>query len=165
MQINLSPPLSKLEQLAGLLLARGETVGTAESCTGGLISAWLTSLPGSSNWFKGGVVSYANEIKTFLLGVPENLLVAHGAVSEAVASAMAEGAARALKVNHSLAVTGIAGPDGGAPDKPVGTVWLAWSVRGQITAERRLFKGGRDEIRTQAANQALSVLLALLRSS
>lgn len=162
MQINLTPPLPELEELANLLLARGETLGTAESCTGGLISAWLTSLPGSSNWFTGGVVSYANEIKTSLLGVPANLLAAHGAVSEAVAVAMAEGAVKALKVDHSLAVTGIAGPGGGTPDKPVGTVWLAWSVHGQTTAKRCLFKGGRAEIRGQAAKQALSMLLPLL---
>ena len=164
MQINLTPPLPELEELARLLLARGETLGTAESCTGGLISAWLTSLPGSSDWFRGGVVSYANEVKSSLLGVPEGLLTAHGAVSEAVALAMAAGAIKTLKVDHSLAVTGIAGPGGGSPEKPVGTVWLSWSVAGKTFAEHCLFAGDRSAIRAQAAAKALSGLLDTLKT-
>lgn len=164
MQINLTPHHSELEELARLLSTRGETLGTAESCTGGLISAWLTSLPGSSAWFKGGVVSYANEVKSSLLGVPEELLAAHGAVSEAVAIAMAAGAIKALGVTHSLAVTGIAGPDGGTPEKPVGTVWLAWSVAGKTFAEHCLFAGNRSAIRAQAAAKALSGLLNTLET-
>ena len=156
--------LPELENLARLLLARGETLSTAESCTGGLISALITSLPGSSAWFTGGVVSYANEVKTGLLNVPEEIIATHGAVSEACALAMASGAAKALHTTHSLAVTGIAGPDGGSPDKPVGTVWLAWSVAGQTTAEHRLFAGGRAQIRAQAAAAAISGLLERLAS-
>ena len=162
MHINLSPPPSGLEELARLLTTRGEILSTAESCTGGLISALITSLPGSSVWFTGGVVSYANEVKVGLLGVPEKIIAAHGAVSEACAQAMAAGAAKTLRTTHSLAVTGIAGPDGGSPDKPVGTVWLAWSVAGQTTAERRLFAGGRAQIRAQAAAAAISGLLERL---
>ena len=164
MQIYLTPPLAELEELARLLPARGQTLGTAESCTGGLISALITSLPGSSGWFKGGVVSYANEIKSSLLGVPEELLTARGAVSEACALAMAVGAIKALKVEHSLAVTGIAGPDGGTPEKPVGTVWLAWSVGEKTFAKHCLFAGNRDEIRTQTAIKALSGLLNMLKN-
>ena len=162
--INLTSPLSGLEELARLLLARGETLGAAESCTGGLISTLITSLPGSSGWFKGGVVSYANEIKSSLLGVPGELLAARGAVSEACALAMAAGAIKALGAEHSLAVTGIAGPGGGTATKPVGTVWLAWSVDGQTTAEHCLFAGNRTEIRTQAAVKALSGLLDMLKT-
>ena len=156
--------LPELEELATRLLAKKETLGTAESCTGGLVSALITSLPGSSGWFKGGVVSYANEIKTALLQVPEDILAAHGAVSKASALAMAAGAVRALGVEHSLAVTGIAGPEGGTPDKPVGTVWLAWSVAGQSTAKHCLFTGNRAEIREQAAGEALAGLLRLLKT-
>ncbi len=153
-----------LKDLARLLLEQGETLGTAESCTGGLISAWITALPGSSAWFKGGVVAYANEIKATLLGVPEDILRTHGAVSEAVAMAMAAGAANALGATHSLAVTGIAGPDGGTKDKPVGTVWLGWHVAGQTFAQHCLFAGNRDEIRAQAARSAMQGILDLLKT-
>ena len=155
---------TSLRPLAGLLLTRGETLGTAESCTGGLIAALITSLPGSSAWFKGGITAYANEIKTALLGVPEDVLATHGAVSEATALAMAQGAIKNLRVSHSLAVTGIAGPDGGSPDKPVGTVWLAWCVAGQATARRFLFTGDRAAVRDQAAQAALEELVRLLRA-
>ena len=154
--------LPELEKLACLLFARGETLSTAESCTGGLISALITSLPGSSGWFTGGVVSYANEIKTGLLGVPEEIIAAYGAVSEPCALAMASGAAKILSTTHSLAVTGIAGPDGGSPGKPVGTVWLAWSVAGRTTAKRCLFAGDRAQVRSQAAAAAMAGLLERL---
>ena len=164
MKTDLNLSLTELAPLAGLLLARGETLGTAESCTGGLIAALITSLPGSSAWFKGGITAYANEIKTALLGVPEDVLATHGAVSEATALAMAQGAIKNLRVSHSLAVTGIAGPDGGSPDKPVGTVWLAWCVAGQATARRCLFTGGRAAVRAQAAQAALEELVRLLRA-
>ncbi len=164
MNIHLAYPLSELEDLASLLLTRGETLGTAESCTGGLIAALITSLPGSSAWFKGGITAYANELKTALLGVPEDMLATHGAVSEATALAMARGTVKALHVSHSLAVTGIAGPDGGTKDKPVGTVWLAWCVAGQATARRCLFEGDRAGVRTQAAETALRELARLLRA-
>lgn len=158
----LNTTLKSLDDMAQLLLARGETLSAAESCTSGLICAALTSLPGSSGWFKGGIIAYANEIKAALLGVPEELIAAHGAVSEAVALAMAGGACAALRTSHSLAVTGIAGPDGGTPEKPVGTVWLAWSVAGRLFAEQRLFTGHRAEIRSLAAQRALTGLLERL---
>ena len=164
MYFDLPSSLSELEELARLLTARGETLGTAESCTGGLISALITSLPGSSRWFKGGVISYANEIKSSLLGVPEELLLRHGAVSEACALAMTAGAIKMLGVDHSLAVTGIAGPDGGTLEKPVGTVWLAWSVAGQTAAAHCLYTGNRAEVRAQAAAKALSGLLDMLKA-
>ena len=164
MKTDLNLSLTEPAPLARLLLARGETLGTAESCTGGLIAALITSLPGSSAWFKGGITAYANEIKTALLGVPEDVLATHGAVSEATALAMAQGAIKNLRVSHSLAVTGIAGPDGGSPDKPVGTVWLAWCVAGQATARRFLFTGDRAAVRDQAAQAALEELVRLLRA-
>ncbi len=150
-----------LEQIAWRLVDQGRTLGTAESCTGGLISAWITSLPGSSAWFKGGVVSYANEVKSGLLKVPDELLATHGAVSEPVALRMAEGALAALGVDYSLAVTGIAGPDGGSPEKPVGTVWIAWAGAGQVIAKHYLFAGTRQNIREQAMQEALRGLLEL----
>lgn len=153
-----------LAEIARILLAQGQTLGLAESCTGGLISAWVTSLPGSSGWYKGGVVSYANEVKTALLNVPEEVLAARGAVSEAVARRMAEGALTALETDYSLAVTGIAGPDGGTPEKPVGTVWLAWGATGRSLARLYHFQGDRREIRAQAAQSALSGLLELLKT-
>ena len=155
--------LFELEQLAHLLRARGQILGTAESCTGGLAAAWLTSIPGSSKWFRGGVVTYANELKTRFLGVPEETLREHGAVSEETVKAMAEGAIRALQVNHSLAITGIAGPDGGSEEKPVGTVWAGASIDGQTSAKRFQFSGNRNEIRSQAAKHALLWLMALLQ--
>ena len=164
MNIHLSSPSDELKELARLLLVKGETLGTAESCTGGLIAALLTSLPGSSGWFKGGITAYANDIKTSLLGVPEDMLAAHGAVSEAVAMAMAQGAANALHVSHSLAVTGIAGPEGGSPDKPVGTVWLGFCAAGEVSARHCRFAGDRDQVREQAAGEALRELLRLLKA-
>lgn len=157
-----SPSSLELEQVAHILRARGETLGTAESCTGGLASVWLTNLPGSSKWFKGGVITYANELKTRFLGVSEEILREHGAVSEESAKAMAKGAILALQVTHSIAITGIAGPSGGSEEKPVGTVWLGASINGEIHAKRFLFPGDRAEIRARAAQTALLWLLSLL---
>jgi nicotinamide-nucleotide amidase len=107
-------------------------MATAESCTGGLIAAACTDLPGSSRWLERGFVTYSNAAKTELLGVPADLIAQHGAVSEPVARAMAAGAARHAPVQASVAVTGVAGPDGGSADKPVGTVWFGWSVQGEL---------------------------------
>ena len=163
MKTDLNLFLTELAPLAGLLLTRGETLGTAESCTGGLIAALITSLPGSSAWFKGGITAYANEIKTALLGVPEDVLATHGAVSEATALAMAQGAIKNLRVSHSLAVTGIAGPDGGSPDKPVGTVWLAWCVQGQVHSRVHHFPGDRAAVRAQTTTLALQHLVTILQ--
>ena len=149
--------------LAELLLARGWRLATAESCTGGLIAASCTALSGSSAWFERGFVTYSNEAKTELLGVPAELIAQHGAVSEPVALAMAEGALRHAHAEVAVAVTGIAGPAGGSPDKPVGTVWYAVDVGGQAKAERRVFVGDREAVRERAAQAALNLLYRTLK--
>jgi len=145
------------------LEARGMLVATAESCTGGMVAAALTETAGSSNWFERGFVSYSNQSKMDLLGVPAALLREHGAVSEACARAMAEGAVARSRAQASLAITGIAGPGGGSPDKPVGTVHFAWAGAGQpVQAAMRCFTGSRAEVRAQSARFALETLLARL---
>ncbi len=144
------------------LLARGWMLATAESCTGGLIAAACTDLPGSSQWFERGFVSYSNAAKTALLGVPADLITAHGAVSEPVARAMAEGAVRHSAAQVSVAVTGVAGPTGGSPDKPVGTVWFGWRVAGATHSELRRFAGDRAAVRAATVRHALGRLAQLL---
>ena len=140
------------------LQARGATVATAESCTGGLVAQVLTSVPGSSAWYRGSIVAYANDAKTSLLGVPADLVAAHGAVSEPVARAMAEGARRALGTDFALATTGVAGPDGATPEKPVGLVWWALTDAKGTVARTRRFPGDRDLIRRWTAQYALDLL-------
>jgi nicotinamide-nucleotide amidase len=148
--------------LAGLVLAelerRRARLAVAESCTGGLLGARLTAVPGSSRVFSGGVVAYANDAKLHLLGVSADTLAAHGAVSEAVARQMAQGAARALGAEAALAVTGIAGPDGGTAEKPVGTVWIGALWKGTLRAFRFVFPGERDVVRRRAAQAALDAM-------
>lgn len=146
--------------VAERLLARGEWLATAESCTGGLIAKLITDRAGSSAWFERGVVSYSNLAKMELLDVDEALIAAHGAVSQACAEAMARGLMRACPVDWGVAVTGIAGPGGGTPEKPVGTVWVAWIQRGHAP-DARLFQleGDRLSIREQAAQVVLEGLL------
>lgn len=142
--------------LAGRLRARGWRLATAESCTGGLIAAACTAVAGSSDWFERGWVSYSNEAKTELLGVEAALIAAHGAVSEPVALAMAEGALARSRADLALAVTGIAGPGGATPGKPVGLVWLAWAQRGSAAAALRLqFDGDRAAVRARTVREAL----------
>jgi len=148
--------------LAQALRQQGLKLATAESCTGGLIAAACTELAGSSDWFERGVVSYSNEAKTELLGVPEALIDRHGAVSEPVARAMAEGALRHGKAQVSVAVTGVAGPSGGSAAKPVGTVWFGFSVRGQTHSEVQRFDGHRAAVRQATVAHALRRLLELL---
>ena len=135
---------------------------TAESCTGGLIAGACTDLPGSSNWFERGFVTYSNAAKTELLGVDAALIQTHGAVSEPVARAMAEGAVRHALARVSVAVTGVAGPTGGSVEKPVGTVWFGWSVNGVTTTERQQFDGDRAAVRHATVQHALTGLLARL---
>ena len=155
--------------LAALRLERarrdGWTLGTAESCTGGLVGARLTEIPGSSDVFMGSVVCYANRLKTELLEVPPELIEAHGAVSEPVARAMAEGACRRLGVDLAVAVTGIAGPGGGTPEKPVGTVWYAAADRDGTLTRTSVALGSRREIRARAAQAALFLLRSRLPAS
>jgi nicotinamide-nucleotide amidase len=145
------------------LLDTGRYVSTAESCTGGWIAKSLTDIAGSSKWFTEGFVTYSNDAKVQRLGVPRSVLESSGAVSEAVARAMAEGALRRTGAQVSVAVTGIAGPDGAVPGKPVGTVWLCWAVqrdrRIRLSTQCRLFRGGREAVRRKTVRVALSGLL------
>lgn len=142
-------------ELAAALGKAGSTLSCAESCTGGLAAAALTSIPGSSAFFQGGVVAYSNRSKASLLGVPEATLLAHGAVSGETALALASGAAKAFGTDFAFAITGIAGPDGGSAEKPVGTVWFGFATPGGTSAELRRFDGSRDEIRRRAAEHAI----------
>lgn len=146
--------------LADALRTRRQTMAAAESCTGGLIAAACTSVAGSSDWFERGFVTYSNEAKHEMLGVPVALIASHGAVSEPVARAMAEGALVHSPADWAVAVTGIAGPGGAVPGKPVGTVWLAVAQRGAATRVQLLQLGGdRAAIREQTVRQALQALL------
>ena len=142
-------------------LLRGKRLAVGESCTGGLIAGRITAVPGASDVFVGGVVAYANGVKTDLLEVPAATLEAHGAVSEEAVRAMAEGVQRRFAAEAGLAVTGIAGPGGGTPDKPVGTVWLAARLGSATRAVKRVFPGDRGEIRGRAAQAALDLLRRL----
>ena len=150
----------KVEKLATLLSGRGWSMATAESCTGGWIAKCCTDRAGSSAWFERGFVSYSNRSKHELLGVEPGVLEREGAVSRGAALQMADGARRRAGVDAALAVTGIAGPDGGSDDKPVGTVWFAWATGGKPTeAECRLFAGGREAVRRQTVAHALQGLI------
>jgi len=146
------------------LRASRRRLAAAESCTGGLVGARLTAVPGASDVFVGGVVAYDDSVKRTLLDVPADVLQVHGAVSEETARAMAAGARRRFDVAASVAVTGIAGPTGGTPEKPVGTVWLAASVGDDLRALRRVFPGDRDEIRNRSAQAVLDLLRRQLES-
>lgn len=145
--------------LAQALRKRGWCMVTAESCTGGLIAAACTAVAGSSDWLEGGLVTYSNEAKTRWLGVPQLLIEQQGAVSKSVALAMAQGALDSSHADLAVAVTGIAGPGGAVPGKPVGTVWLAWGVRGALQAERLQLGGDRDAVRFATVQAALQRLL------
>jgi nicotinamide-nucleotide amidase len=150
-----------VEPLAAALRARGWLVTSAESCTGGLVAAACTALAGSSDWFERGFVTYSNAAKVEQLGVDAALIEAHGAVSEAVVRAMVEGALARSRAELALAVTGIAGPGGAVPGKPVGTVWLATALRGAATQTERLqLAGDRAAVRARTVEIALARLLA-----
>lgn len=138
---------------------RGLTVATAESCTGGGIASALTDVPGSSQWFGYGFVTYSNAAKQSLLGVDAGALTAHGAVSRQVVLAMAEGARRVAGADLSVAVSGIAGPGGGSPDKPVGSVWIAWADSRTACAQLFRFAGDRSAVREQSVIAALQGLV------
>jgi nicotinamide-nucleotide amidase len=160
--------MSELEaevlSLADALRARGWKLAAAESCTGGLIAAACTAVSGSSDWFERGFVTYSNEAKTELLGVPATEIAAHGAVSREVVLAMVHGALTRSHADLAVAVTGIAGPTGGSPDKPVGTVWLAVAAKGQPAEARRLqLHGDRAAVRRQTVERALQRLLEAAR--
>lgn len=141
--------------LADRLMTLGWMMATAESCTGGLIAAQCTDLPGSSRWFDRGLVTYSNSSKSELLGVDASLIEVHGAVSDAVARAMAIGAVYRTNARASVSVTGIAGPDGGTVAKPVGTIWFGWCIDGSVYSECQLFSGTRQEVRQASCEYAL----------
>ena len=158
-----------VQTLATILNAKQWRLALAESCTGGLVCATLTELAGSSDWFERGYITYSNEAKTECLGVPAELIKDHGAVSEAVASAMAAGAQDQAGVNVSISITGVAGPSGGSVDKPVGTVCFGWAIQNDSTELRvltktMLFDGNRHSIRQQACEYALTELVKLLEN-
>ena len=167
--MDLIPEPVRLEQAAvaagQALRARGWMLATAESCTGGLVGAAITAVPGSSSWFDRGFITYSNAAKTELIGVPAELIARVGAVSSEVAHAMAEGALSRAHAQVAMSITGIAGPDGGSVDKPVGTVWfgLAWKDGGGALVQTRhaLFPGDRALVRQQAALLALDWIAAL----
>jgi nicotinamide-nucleotide amidase len=150
------------EVVAALLLERGLTLAVAESCTGGLASGRLTDVPGSSAWFVGAVVAYANEIKLQTLGVPDSLLAAHGAVSEPVGRAMAEGVRSVFKSSIGVGITGIAGPTGGTPEKPVGTVVIAVSTATNSSVRTLRLGGDRSMVRQHAVVAALDAVRRVL---
>ncbi len=150
-------------QVGGLLKAHGLMLTTAESCTGGGVAYAITEIAGSSAWFERGFIVYSNQSKQQMLGVSEATLNQHGAVSEAVVREMATGAIRHSHVQVSLAVSGIAGPDGGTADKPVGTVWFAWCVKERMCVSHiHHFAGNRAEIRAQSVRIALQGVVDLL---
>lgn len=151
-----------VEQLAAALKARGQCMATAESCTGGLIAGACTDVSGSSDWFERGFVTYSNAAKCEMLGVPAALIEAHGAVSEAVARAMAAGAVVNAHAHWSVAVTGVAGPTGGSAEKPVGTVWFGWATPMGVFTERQHFAGDRAAVRQATVAHALAGLLQRL---
>jgi len=153
----------ELAQRVGTALkARGLKLVTAESCTGGWVSMALTAVAGSSDWFERGYVTYSNAAKRDDLGVPEDTLRRHGAVSEETAREMAAGALKRGGAQVALAITGIAGPTGGSPAKPVGTVCFAWAHGSKISSETRRFDGDRDSVRRQSVLHSLQGLLQLL---
>jgi len=148
------------ERIGVALRADRASLVTAESCTGGWVAQCLTAIAGSSEWFDRGFVTYSNEAKQEMLGVQAETLARHGAVSQPVAVAMAEGALRNSRAEWALAITGIAGPSGGSEEKPVGTVCFAWACRnGEITTETRRFEGGREAVRAQSVAHALNEVL------
>ncbi|EPT8872815.1 nicotinamide-nucleotide amidase [Cronobacter dublinensis] len=147
------------QQLGAALKAQGATVTTAESCTGGWVAKVITDIAGSSAWFERGFVTYSNEAKEQLIGVDGATLAAHGAVSEPVVRQMALGALNAAAASYAVSVSGIAGPDGGSADKPVGTVWFGFADnQGRVEVRVQRFDGNRDSVRRQATAFALQTL-------
>lgn len=152
--------------LGKLLKLNGHTISTAESCTGGRLAVALNSQPGSSEYYKGTVVAYANEVKEQLLGVQHDIFLENGAVSEPTVLEMAEGVRRLLQTDYAIATSGIAGPTGGSPDKPVGTVWIAWATPEGSTAKCYHFGAvrEREQITQRAVTAALVELIKLLKT-
>jgi len=156
-------PAAKL--LGAALSASGRTLAVAESCTGGLLGGAITSIPGSSRYFSGGVVTYGNSAKVSILGVPPDLIAARGAVSREVALSMAEGVLSLFRADLAIAVTGVAGPGGGSRGKPAGTVWVAVVASGGVRfAHRFRFPGGREAVRRETVKASLAAAIDVLRS-
>ncbi len=158
----------ELEYTIGLvgnqLIERKMTLSCAESCTGGLAASLLTDMSGSSRWFVGAVVAYANEVKSGVLGVAESTLIAHGAVSSETVLGMAYGVRRVMNSDASFSLSGIAGPTGGTPEKPVGTVWIGWNILGHQSSDVYHLTGDRQYIKFQSAALAITRLAELLES-
>lgn len=153
------------EKIVAKLIEKGYTVTTAESCTGGLLAGRILNVSGASAVYNEGHITYSNEAKERLLGVAHDTLGQYGAVSRQTASEMAEGAARVAKANIGLSTTGIAGPGGGTPEKPVGLVYVGCSINGDVTVEECRFKGNREENRKAAVEEALQLLWRNLSNS
>jgi len=151
---------SLTKQLGKKLSAAGKVCAVAESCTGGMIGATLTAIPGSSTWFHGGIIAYDNRVKKKVLGVPENILDKQGAVSAETVTAMAAGAAKLISCEYAVAVSGIAGPGGGTDEKPVGLVYIGIYFQGQTVSFRHMFKGNREAVRKATVITALQHLNA-----
>lgn len=150
-------------EVGELLRKKGLTLGVAESCTGGLLGMRITEVPGSSDYFRGGIIAYSNQVKREVLGVPGEILEEKGAVSPECARAMAEGARRVCRADLALAITGIAGPSGGTPDKPVGLVYIALASPEGVAVERHEFRGSRQGIRWSSSEAALALLRRYLK--
>lgn len=152
-------------ELGRVLLAHGQSVTTAESCTGGLIAAAITEVAGSSAWFERGFITYSNEAKMDMLAVPPDFIARLGAVSEPVVAAMVQGACSLANAEWGVAVSGVAGPSGGSEEKPVGTVCFAFASPTGIITEQELFDGDRSEVRQQAVRHALIRLIELIEET
>ena len=158
------PERERLPDIVGhMLCAKGYTISCAESCTGGLLTSTLTDVPGSSAYVMGSVVSYSNDVKSRILHVAEGTLAAHGAVSPETARAMAEGVRNLMQTDVGVGITGIAGPGGGSPEKPVGLVYIAVSTLGKTSVEKNVFSGVRAEIKRAAVNKALAMVQEMFR--
>lgn len=155
-------PLSVAEELGSILRRKTMTIATAESCTGGKVGDMVTSVPGSSDYYVGGVVSYSNAVKVELLDVDPEVIRSEGAVSETVARQMAEGVRHRLSTDIGVSTTGVAGPSGGSPEKPVGLVFVAASKQGRTICRRHQFTGARDDVKRYSAEAALSLVVELL---
>jgi len=151
-----------LHRLAQVLTARGLTISCAESCTGGGLAYAFTALPGSSAWFERSAVTYANQAKTQMVNVPESTLQRYGAVSAETVEAMAVGVVTQLSADIGISISGVAGPDGGSDEKPVGTVWFGFALPGQVSTVQRCFVGDREAIRKQAIEFAIETVVQLL---
>lgn len=156
--------MTEIEKLSNSLKSKCLKLVTAESCTGGLIAKKCTDLPGSSVWFECGFVTYSNEAKVRMLAVDEGLINQNGAVSKLVAESMVLGALKHSGSDIAVAVTGIAGPDGGSKEKPVGTVWIAWAIEDQLISQCYIFEGDREQVREKTATVAINGLMLMMDS-